>query len=71
MGPHGTWFDFIPGIKGLESQLHGPLARTWTWQSLQATHFEITHMLIATLVVLLIGAGAFAYASPSRRTDDA
>ena len=34
MGPHGTWFDFIPGIKGLEAQLHVPLARTWTWQSL-------------------------------------
>ena len=70
MGPHGTWFDFIPGIKGLEAQLHGPLARTWTWQSLQATHFEITHMLIAILVVLLIGAGAFVYASSVRRLGD-
>ncbi|HVU50673.1 MAG TPA: F0F1 ATP synthase subunit A [Polyangia bacterium] len=70
MGPHGTWFDFIPGIKGLEHQLHGPLARDWTWQSLQATHFEITHVLIAALVVLLIAAGAFAYASSVRRLGD-
>jgi len=70
MGPHGTWFDFIPGFKGLEGQLHGPLARTWTWQSLQATHFEITHMAIALLVVLLIAAGAAAYASSVRRLGD-
>ena len=70
MGPHGTWFDFIPGIKGLEAQLHGTLARTWTWQSLQATHFEITHMLIAALVVLLVGAGAFVYGSSTQRMGD-
>jgi F-type H+-transporting ATPase subunit a len=70
MGPHGTWFDFIPGIRGLEQDLHGPLARTWTWQSLQTTHFEITHMLIAALVVLLIAAGAFAYSSSVKRLGD-
>jgi F-type H+-transporting ATPase subunit a len=67
MGPHGTWFDFIPGVKDLEGQLHAPLARTWTWQSLQATHFEITHMLIAALVVLLVVAGAFTYAQSVRK----
>jgi F-type H+-transporting ATPase subunit a len=70
MGPHGTWFDFIPGIKGFEAQLHGPLVRRWTWQSLQMTHFEITHMLVAALVVLLIGGGAFAYASSVRKLGD-
>jgi F-type H+-transporting ATPase subunit a len=70
MGPHGTWFDFIPGIKGLEGDLHGTLARTWTWQSLQATHFEITHMLIALLVVLLITAGTIVYASSVKRLGD-
>jgi F-type H+-transporting ATPase subunit a len=70
MGPHGTWFDFIPGINGFRDQLHGPLARTWTWQSLQATHFEITHMLIAALVVLLIGAGTFVYASSVTKLGD-
>ena len=63
MGPHGTWFDFIPGFKGFEGQLHEPLARSWTWQSFQTTHFEITHMLVAALVVLLVGAGAFSYSS--------
>jgi F-type H+-transporting ATPase subunit a len=70
MGPHGTWFDFIPGIKGLEQQLHAPLARSWTWQSLQTTHFEISHMLIAALVVLLIAMGSFAYARSLRKLGD-
>jgi F-type H+-transporting ATPase subunit a len=70
MGPHGTWFDFIPGMDGLKSSLHAPLARTWTWQSFQATHFEISHVLIAVLVVLLVGAGAFSYAASLRRLGD-
>jgi F-type H+-transporting ATPase subunit a len=70
MGPHGTWFDFIPGIDGLKASLHEPLARTWTWQSFQTTHFEISHMLIAALVVLLIGLGAVSYASSVRKLAD-
>ncbi len=71
MGPHGTWFDFIPGMKGLEAQLRGPLSRTWTWQSFQATHFEISHMLIAAVVVLLVALGAFAYAGSVAKLGDA
>lgn len=70
MGPHGTWFDFIPGIEGWKAQLQPLLGRTWTWQSLQATHFEISHMLIAAVVVLLITAGAFVYASSVRKLGD-
>jgi len=71
MGPHGTWFDFIPGMGGLRDALYEPLARRWTWQSFQTTHFEISHMLIAALVVLLVGLGAFSYASSVRKLGDA
>jgi F-type H+-transporting ATPase subunit a len=71
MGPHGTWFDFIPGIDGLQASLREPLSRTWTWQSFQTTHFEISHMLIAALVVLLVGLGAFSYASSVRKLGEA
>jgi F-type H+-transporting ATPase subunit a len=70
MGPHGTWFDFIPGFDGLKAQLHEPLARTWTWQSFQTTHFEISHMFIAAIVVLLIAFGAMAYAGSVRKLGD-
>lgn len=61
MGPHGTWFDFIPGLDGLKASLHEPLSRKWTWQVFQTTHFEITHIIVAAIVVLLIAMGAMAY----------
>jgi F-type H+-transporting ATPase subunit a len=70
MGPHGTWFDFIPGISGLKTSLQGTLGRTWTWQVFQATHFEITHVLVAALVVLLLMLGARAYASSVKSLGD-
>ena len=54
MGPHGTWFDFIPGIEGWKAQAQEKLGREWTWQVFQATYFEITHVLVAALVVLLL-----------------
>jgi F-type H+-transporting ATPase subunit a len=61
MGPHGTWFDFIPGMEALKAQAHDNLGRTWTWQVFQTTFFEITHVLVALVVVLLILLGAAAY----------
>jgi F-type H+-transporting ATPase subunit a len=67
MGPHGTWFDFIPGLKGLQDQLHPVLGRTWTWQSFQATHFEISHVIIAALVVLLIALGVMTYSAQVKK----
>jgi F-type H+-transporting ATPase subunit a len=70
MGPHGTWLDFIPGIDGIKATMRQSLGRTWTWQSLQATHFEISHVFIAALVALLIGLGAFSYASSVKKLGD-
>lgn len=70
MGPHGTWFDFIPGLDGLKNAMHEPLARKWTWQVFQTTHFEITHVIIAAIVVLLISLGAIAYASSVKKLGD-
>ena len=70
MGPHGTWFDFIPGLDGLKTTMQGPLGRTWTWQVFQATHFEISHVIIAVLVVLLIALGAAAYAASVSKLGD-
>jgi F-type H+-transporting ATPase subunit a len=70
MGPHGTWFDFIPGLDGLKTTMQGPLGRTWTWQVFQATHFEISHVIIAVLVVLLIALGAAAYSASVGKLGD-
>jgi F-type H+-transporting ATPase subunit a len=67
MGPHGTWFDFIPGIELWKQQAKEKLGREWTWQVFQATYFEITHVLIAALVVLLLVLGAWRYRSATNR----
>lgn len=61
MGPHGTWFDFIPGMDAFKASAKDHLGRTWTWQVFQSTYFEITHVLIAAVVVLLMVMGALAY----------
>jgi F-type H+-transporting ATPase subunit a len=63
MGPHVTWFDLIPGMGGLRESLQGSLGRTWTWQVFQTTHFEITHVLVALVVFLLLVLGAASYRS--------
>ncbi len=70
MGAHGTWFDFIPGLGHFSESLQGTLGRTWTWQVFQATHFEITHVLVALVVMLLLLMGAASYSSTLRKLGD-
>jgi F-type H+-transporting ATPase subunit a len=60
MGPHGTWFDFFISDAWKE-QARAQLGRTWTWQVFGATYFEVTHVLMAALVAVLIVLGALAY----------
>ena len=71
MGPHGTWFDFIPGIEAWKRQAKEQLGREWTWQVFQATYFEITHVLMAALVVLLLALGALGYRRSVQKLGDA
>jgi F-type H+-transporting ATPase subunit a len=70
MGPHGTWFDFIPGIELWKAQAKEKLGRDWTWQVFQATYFEITHVLVAALVALLLVLGAMGYRAKINRLGD-
>jgi F-type H+-transporting ATPase subunit a len=63
MGPHGTWFDFIPGMEAWKAAAQQRLGRGWTWQVFQSTYFEITHVLVAAVVVVLLVLGALAYRS--------
>jgi len=71
MGPHATWFDFLPGYESLKHNLQALLGRSWTWEVFQSTHFEITHILFALLVLLVLGASAIAYSSTVTRLGDA
>lgn len=61
MGPHTTWFDFLPGYESLKHTLQTYLGRDWTWQAFQATHFEITHILFGIVVLLFLAVGALRY----------
>jgi F-type H+-transporting ATPase subunit a len=70
MGPHGTWFDFLISDAWKE-QARQRLGRTWTWQVFGPTYFEMTHVFMAVLVVILIALGALAYRSRVQRLGDA
>jgi F-type H+-transporting ATPase subunit a len=67
MGPHETWFAFLPGYGGLKAFAHHYFARDWTWQMFQATHFQIDHLL----VIAFLCYGAFRYSTAVSGAGDA
>ena len=70
MGPHSTWFDFLPGYHTLRDNLQHYLGREWTWQMFQATHFQLDHVFGGLLVFLFLAFGAFRYAAAVNRAED-
>jgi F-type H+-transporting ATPase subunit a len=54
VGPHATWFSFLPEYETWRANLQFYLGRKWTWQVFQATHFEIDHILGGLLVFLVL-----------------
>jgi F-type H+-transporting ATPase subunit a len=71
MGPHDTWFEFLPGYRNLKLFLQHMLGRDWTWQMFQATHFGIDHMLGTLLVLAFLVYGASRYAAAVTGSNDA
>ena len=71
MGPHITWFDFLPGYRTLHENLQHYLGREWTWQMFQATHFQLDHVFGGMLVLLFLAYGAVRYAATVNRAADA
>ena len=71
MGPHDTWFAFLPGYAGLKEFSHHYMARDWTWQMFQATHFQIDHVLGAILVFVFLALGASRYLAAVSASGDA
>ena len=61
MGPHDTWFAFLPGYAALKEFFHHYLKRDWTWQMFRSTHFGIDHVLGAIVVVAFLAFGAYRY----------
>jgi F-type H+-transporting ATPase subunit a len=71
MGPHNTWFEFLPGYANLKEFLQHGLSREWTWQMFQATHFGIDHILGALLVFAFLVFGALRYSAAVGGSGDA
>jgi F-type H+-transporting ATPase subunit a len=70
MGPHITWFDFLPGYRTLHENLQHYLGREWTWQMFQATHFQLDHVFGGILVLLFLAYGAVRYSAKVNRAAD-
>ena len=70
MGPHITWFDFLPGYHTLKENLEIYLGRKWTWQMFQTTHFQLDHVFGGLLVLLFLAYGAVRYAGKVNRAAD-
>ena len=71
MGPHSTWFDYLPGYANLRVFLAHYLARDWTWQMFQSTYFGIEHVVGAVIVLAFLVGGAAYYRKSVDRAQDA
>jgi F-type H+-transporting ATPase subunit a len=71
MNPHSTWFEFLPGYATLHGNLQRYLAREWTWQVFQTTHFQLDHVLGALVVFLFLVFGAVRYRGAVSSAGDA
>jgi F-type H+-transporting ATPase subunit a len=70
MGEHDTWYDFLyalPGWQNLSATLEHHLGRTensanhWEWMMFGPSHWTLTHVLGAIVVMLFVGLGAFKF----------
>lgn len=71
MNPHSTWFEFLPGYLTLHQNLQRYLARDWTWQVFQSTHFQLDHVLGSVVVLLFLVFGAVRYRAAVSASGDA
>ena len=79
MGEESSWFDFLPGLQGLTDLLRHYFGREAEGQGFYFTggpfaesHFTLTHVLSALMVLLFVTAGAMSFSSAvSRGGEDA
>lgn len=70
MGEHDTWFSYLPGFHNLQESVARYLQRETMFPGMDRTHFTVTHVLVAVLVVTLLTVAAIAYALEMRRAGD-
>jgi len=74
MGEESTWFDLLPGLRGLVDYFRHYLGRESPDQAFYFqggpfidSHFTLTHVLSALLVLAFVTIGALSFASAMRR----
>ena len=74
MGEESSWFDFLPGLGALTDLLRHQLGREAPGQGFYFTggpfaesHFTLTHVLSALMVLVFVTIGAFSFSSAMRR----
>jgi F-type H+-transporting ATPase subunit a len=66
MGEHGTWFDYLNRLewfRGLSHSAEGAMGRKWQFMMFGDSHFTLTHVFVALLVLLFCVVGALAFRS--------
>lgn len=66
MGEHGSWTDFLLGIPQLQKMWNdsdAAMGREWQALMFQGTHFTLTHVLWAFIVLLIVIYGSMKFAS--------
>lgn len=64
MGEHGTWFDYLyrwSWFQDLSHGLQGSLGREWQATPFAGTHWTLTHVLVASVVVIFVLYGAMRF----------
>lgn len=70
MGEHGTWFDYLyrfPWWQDVSHGLQAALGRDWEWMLFGATHWTLTHVMVAIAVVSFVTFGALRFNAGVRR----
>ena len=77
MGEESSWFDFLPGLGALTDLLRHQLGREAPGQGFYFTggpfaesHFTLTHVLSAFMVLLFVTVGALSFSSAMARGGD-
>lgn len=63
MGEHGTWFDYLYQFQWMRD-IHDGLHHSFVgWHLFPDTHFTLTHVMIATVVVMFVLVGSLRFRS--------
>ena len=72
MGEHGSWTDFLlelPAFREIWGNSDSALSRKWEGLMFGSTHFTLTHVLWALIVVAIVIFGAMKFSSSVKKKD--